>query len=226
MHEVKVLFGIDAPAGVLPDEMAVLADAVNLPAGGRSADLWRRLAGEGVKTGVLVGWSGESGDPAGILQREVGAMKAWLGERGGRVAQVKLCGRLGSSCEEESAVAEACVDWMESELEGVPLVVGAGGLLHAVAEARGVPLLREICADRGYADEARLVPPGAAGEVIRDPAVVARRLRAWVSTGFLETVDGNKWLVEVETVCVHADSPGSLEVAREVRNVLGERAKT
>jgi UPF0271 protein len=92
--------------------------------------------------------------------------------------------------------------------------------LHAVAEARGVPLRREIFAERGYADEARLLPRGVAGAVIDDPLHAARRIREWKTTGYLEVGDGKMWLVEAETVCVHADSPRSVEIARAVRDVL------
>jgi UPF0271 protein len=138
---------------------------------------------------------------------------------------VKLHGALYHLCDERTDLAEACVDWMEAELEGVPLIVGAGGLLHAVAEARGVPLLREIFAERGYADEARLVPRGEAGALIGEAAEVGRRMEEWRATGFLAMSDGKKWLVEAETVCVHADSPGSVEVARVLRGIWGREVE-
>jgi UPF0271 protein len=93
-------------------------------------------------------------------------------------------------------------------------------LLHAVAEARGVPLLREIFAERGYADEARLLPRGQPGSLVDDPLEAAERIRGWKATGHLPVGSGKLWLVEAETVCVHGDSPGSVEVARAVRAML------
>ena len=94
-------------------------------------------------------------------------------------------------------------------------------MLHAVAEARGVPLLREILAGRVYADEARLVPRAQPGAVIDDPTEATRRIEEWRKTGHLALTDGRRWLVEAETVGVSADSPQSAEIARAVRNVLG-----
>lgn len=221
MHEVKVLLGVDAPAGVLPREMMVLADVVNLPPVGKSADLCRALAEEGVETGVLVGLTDESGDPAGTLQREVGAMQGLLVGSGGRLAQVKLCGRLCRSCEEDSAAAEACVDWMYAGAPGVYLVVGAGGLLHAVAEARGVPLRREIVADRLYQSEARLAPTDGSGWESAEVESAVERIRAWKQTELLKLAGGGDWLVEAELVSVSADRPGSADLARGIRGVLG-----
>jgi UPF0271 protein len=115
---------------------------------------------------------------------------------------------------------------MESELEGVPLIVGAGGLLHAVAEARGVPLMREIFAARGYADEAHVCPRGDQGGRIDDPARVVERISSWKTSGYLPVGAGKKWLVEAETICVPADSPESVELARRLREVLEEKAET
>jgi UPF0271 protein len=99
-------------------------------------------------------------------------------------------------------------------------------LLHAVAEARGVPLMREIFAGRGYADEARFIPRGEAGALIEDPGVAAQWISAWRATGYLPIGAGKKWLVEAEAICVPADSPESVELARRLREVLEEKAET
>jgi lactam utilization protein B len=89
-----------------------------------------------------------------------------------------------------------------------------------VAEARGVPLLREILAGRVYADEARLVPLGRRGAAIEDPADAVRRIEDWRKTGYLALADGRRWLVEAETIGVSADLLQGLEIARAVRGAL------
>lgn len=186
----------------------------------------------GVRTGIRLSWpdDGRAGciackiDPDSLrlaLATQTGLFREMLGPTGGPPGHVKLSEVLSRLCDDRGDLAEACVDWMEAELEGVPLVVAAGGLLHAVAEARGVPLLREICAGRGYADEACLLPRGEVGSLITDPEQAAERIRAWKATGYLPVGSGNMWLVEAETVCVQADAPGSVELARAVRAVLG-----
>lgn len=214
-----------------------VADLANIACGGHAGDEQTmrhvvRLAMErGVQTGAHPGWPdrenfGRAGgdlnsrDLTRLLGEQVGALQRIAAEEGGDVGHVKLHGALYHLCDERNDLAEACVDWMESDLEGTPLVAGAGGLLHAVAEARGVPVLREIFAERGYADEACLLPRGEEGALIVDPELVARRIRDWQATGCLEVGDGKKWLVEAETVCVHADSPASMEIARVVSALL------
>jgi len=222
-------------------QLLALVDLANIACGGHAGDeetmrrAVRAAREAGVQAGAHPGWPDRENFGRGaaevsapdftrLLSEQAGALERAIKAEGGSLGHVKLHGALYHLCDERADLAEACVDWMEAELEGVPLIVGAGGLLHAVAEARGVPLLREIFAERGYAEEARLVPRGEAGDVIGDVAVVRERLMAWRETGFLTVGGGGKWLVEAETVCVHADSPGSVAMARAVREVLGERS--
>jgi UPF0271 protein len=232
---MKILLNTDLGTGESAETAAALLECVDLVNiagdGGAGEETVRRLLRAGrerrVQTGALVGWPEQAEAPRGarelvrLMEEQVGGLRRLMAEEGGMLGHVKLRGALRDWCDERAELAEACVDWMYAEAEGVALIVSAGGLLHAVTEARGVPLLREISADRGYADEARFVPRGEAGEVIGNVAVVAERLKAWKETGFLTVAGGKKWMVEAETVGLQGDWPGSVVVARAVREVLG-----
>ena len=242
---MKVLLNCDLGEGEAEETTTALlelVDLANIACGGHAGDeetmrrVVREALGRGVQTGAHPGWVDRenfgraaveisAGELTRLLGEQVGALQRVAAVEGGRVSHVKLHGALYHLCDERTELAEACVDWMELELEGVPLIVGAGGLLHAVGEARGVPLWREILAERGYAAEACLLPRGAAGAMIDDPVRVAGRIRDWRRTGYLEVGSGKSWLVEAETVGVHADSPGSVEMARAVREILDKGGK-
>jgi UPF0271 protein len=71
-----------------------------------------------------------------------------------------------------------------------------------------VPFAREGFADRGTRADGSLVPRGEPGAVIADLDVVRAQTRALVATG------------AYDTLCVHGDSPGALDLARAVRAVL------
>ncbi|MGA1130613.1 MAG: LamB/YcsF family protein, partial [Chthoniobacterales bacterium] len=221
---MKVLLNCDLGEGEPAETTAALLEVIdlaNVACGGHAGDekTMRRVVcaalERGVQTGAHPGWPDrESFGRAGaevsapeltrLLADQVGALRRVAAAEGAPIGHVKLHVALYHLCDERTDLAEACVDWMDSELERVPLIVGAGGLLHAVAEARGVPLLREIFAERGYADEARLLPRGRPGALIGDPDQAAQRIGAWRSTGCLPVGAGRPWLVEAETVCVHA----------------------
>jgi 5-oxoprolinase (ATP-hydrolysing) subunit A len=237
---MKVLLNCDLGEGESAETTAALLDVIdlaNIACGGHAGDeatmecVVRAALERGVQTGAHPGWPDRGNFGRGAAEVNARSLTALLADQagrfqrvvtaaGGRFGHVKLHGALYHVCDERTDLAEACVDWMEAELEGVPLIVGAGGLLHAVAEARGVPLLREIFAERAYADEARLLPRSEPGALIADPEEAAGRIRAWTATGHLPVESGKLWLVEAETVCVHGDSPQSVSIARAVRAVI------
>jgi UPF0271 protein len=237
---MKVLLDCDFGLGEAPETASALLDFVDLAnlaccdRSNRSDDVLARVAREalvrGRQTGALVGCVGGANVSARelteLMSEGIGHLRRLLKEAGGTVSHVKLHEAFAYLCDQRTDLAEACVDWMESELEGVPLIVGAGGLLHAVAEARGVPLMREVFAARGYADEANLLPRGDEGGRIDDPVRVVERISSWKTSGYLPVGAGKKWLVEAETICVPADSPESVELARRLREVLEEKAET
>jgi len=78
----------------------------------------------------------------------------------------------------------------------------------------------EAFADRAYQPDGQLVPRSDAGAVILDPAQIAERVLAMVKTGSVTAVDGSVIAIEVESVCVHGDSPGAVEIAGAVRDRL------
>ena len=58
------------------------------------------------------------------------------------------------------------------------------------------------------------------GRSIDDPATVAARARSLVERGGIAAVDGTWTRVEVETLCIHGDTPGAAAAARAVRSAL------
>ena len=58
------------------------------------------------------------------------------------------------------------------------------------------------------------------GAVIKDPDEAAARVAAMVDEGAVTTVSGKRLPVQIDTVCVHGDSPGAVTTARAVRRAL------
>ena len=159
---MKVLLNGDLCGNEDAGAASALLAAVDLVNVAGDETALRCVAAEALSRGVPIGVllvlrdvEAKDVSPRGLTELmagQIAAVERVLAESGARLGHVKLRGALRRLCDERSDLAEACVDWMELEREGVPLIVGAGGLLHAVAEARGVPLLREILAGRVYAD--------------------------------------------------------------------------
>lgn len=218
--------------GELPDEpeaLYALATVVNLACGGHAGDarsMARALALAGA-AGARVAAHPSYPDreafgrvslsmPEEALRDAVRAQCAALREAadaaGASIALVKLHGALYGDAARDPAHARAALEGAALGLGAPFVVVGPPwGALGDEARARGLEYAREGFADRGYDAEGRLVPRGAAGALITDPEAAAAQALRLAATG------------GVETLCVHGDTPGAVEIARAVRGALEAR---
>jgi len=78
----------------------------------------------------------------------------------------------------------------------------------------------EAFADRAYTPNGTLVSRREPGAVLHDAEEVAARMLRLASEGVVTAIDGSSVRIEAESVCVHGDSPGAVEMARRVRALL------
>lgn len=125
---------------------------------------------------------------------------------GGIVSYVKPHGALYNTIVDDDVQAQAVVDAIHSLSAPLPLLGLPGSVSLSIAEASGIPVIREGFADRAYTSDGRLVPRSEPGAVHDDPdAVAAQAVRLMDS---------------VSSICVHSDSPGAIDLARAVRAAL------
>lgn len=125
---------------------------------------------------------------------------------GGIVSYVKPHGALYNTIVDDDVQAQAVVDALQSLATPLPLLGLPGSVSLSIAEASGIPIIREGFADRAYTSDGRLVPRSEPGAVLDDPAAVAAQ--------------AVKLLDSVSSICVHSDSPGAVDLARAVRSAL------
>jgi UPF0271 protein len=89
-----------------------------------------------------------------------------------------------------------------------------------MAQEAGLRTVTEAFADRGYTREGTLVPRSEPGAVLDDPQQVAERMVTMVTTGSVLAADGTEVAMGADSICVHGDSPGALEMAVAVRAAL------
>jgi UPF0271 protein len=144
-------------------------------------------------------------------------LEAFCRIAGGRVAYVKPHGALYNTAAVDEGQASAVVAAVRAYDGMLPVLCQPGSVLARLATAAGVPVVGEGFADRGYRADGTLVPRSASGALIHEPdAVVARAVRMAVE-GVVETADGSPVPCEVESICVHGDTPGAVELAGRVR---------
>jgi UPF0271 protein len=81
-------------------------------------------------------------------------------------------------------------------------------------------MAREIYADRAYAASGNLLSRKLPGAVIHDSEVAAARVLRMIEDQAITTVDGVRMPVCIDTVCVHGDTPGATDMARQLRALL------
>jgi UPF0271 protein len=89
-------------------------------------------------------------------------------------------------------------------------------------EAHRLQIAREIFADRNYLNDGWLVPRTRPDALLRDPKEAAERVLRMLREGKVRSVEGQDVDVRGETICVHGDTPGAVEFARELRTRLEE----
>src|SRR6202040_1299068 len=87
-------------------------------------------------------------------------------------------------------------------------------------EAANLPMVHEVFADRAYEDNGSLVSRRKPGAVLHDARQIAERVVRMVQDGAVVSVTGKVIKMRTDTVCIHGDTPGAVDIARGVRQAL------
>ena len=83
--------------------------------------------------------------------------------------------------------------------------------------AAGLRTAAEAFADRAYAGDGTLVPRSAAGAVLHDVEIVVARAMRMVTAHLVTAIDGTEIALHADSLCVHGDNPGALDLVRALR---------
>ena len=188
----------------------------------------RLAADRGVRIGAQVSYRDMAGfgrrfidvtpdDLLADVVYQIGALRGVAQAAGSTVSYVKPHGALYNTIvthrEQAAAVAQA-VQMVDAAL---PVLGLADSVFFEEAQQRGLRTVPEAFADRAYRPDGQLVSRREAGAVLHDPVAIAERVVGMVTTGHVTAVDGSAVQVQVESVCVHGDSPGAVQIASVVR---------
>lgn len=192
----------------------------------------RAAAARGVTIGAHVSYDDVRGfgrrfidmDPtelSDLVVYQVGALQALARVEGTEVRYVKPHGALYNAIvhhtEQARAVAEAVASVGDLALFTLP-----DSEVGRIADRLGVRVLHEAFADRAYTPDGRLAPRGTPGSVLHDPEEVSARVVRMATSGQVTAVDGSVIDVRADSVCLHGDTSGALQIARSVRSALAE----
>ncbi|WP_280461436.1 LamB/YcsF family protein [Nocardia carnea] len=226
------------------DESALLAEvtAANVACGFHAGDpdILRRTCDTAAELGVSIGAQVSYRDLAGFGRRfievppptlvndlvyQIGALQAFARISGTEVTYVKAHGALYNAAARHEGHAWAIVEAVGLVDPALPVLCQYRTQVWELALSAGLQPHAEVFVDRGYTDEGLLVGRSHPDALLTDPGVAAARAWEIVRTASVVSVGGVRTTVLPEqapavALCVHSDTPGAVEIARETRKVL------
>jgi len=191
----------------------------------------RQAAEREVAIGSQVGYQDLSGfgrrfidiEPEALTQDviyQVGALQGFARVAGSRVSYVKPHGALynaiGHHEEQAAAVVQAIVDLDPT----LPVLGLPGSAWLRLAEEAGLTTVTEAFADRAYTPQGTLMSRRLPGAVLADADEIARRCVAIATGEPITDVDGAPMTLTADSICVHGDTAGAVDIARQVKVAL------
>lgn len=224
----------DTPEGLATDaDLIPLITSVNIACGGHAGTpaLMRRTAHLAAQHGVALGAHPGFHDPEhfgraertvaphdieSLVVDQIAALADVLAQDRLTLRHVKPHGALYHMAGADPEIAGAIVNAVRAIDPNLLLYVLAGSILAQAAQATGLTVVHEAFADRAYRADGSLVPRTETGAVLQAAADVRRQLRQLMK-GSVTSIDGTVVLVKADSLCVHADTPHALSLARMIR---------
>ncbi|GER20779.1 LamB/YcsF family protein [Variovorax boronicumulans] len=168
----------------------------------------------------------DSADLRADVIYQIGALKGLAAAAGTEVRYVKPHGALYNTIAHDERQARDVIAAIREIDSNLVLVALAGSPLVGWAEAQGLRVVAEAFADRAYTPQGTLVSRREPGAVLHDANDVAERMLRLANEGTVTAIDGSVVRIRADSICVHGDSPGAVEMARRVRERLVQAGVT
>lgn len=168
----------------------------------------------------------DSADLRADVIYQIGALKGLAAAAGTDVRYVKPHGALYNTIAHDERQARDVIAALREIDPNLVLVALAGSPLVGWAEAQGLRVVAEAFADRAYTPQGTLVSRREPGAVLHDANDVAERMLRLANEGTVTAIDGSVVRIRADSICVHGDSPGAVEMARRVRERLVQAGVT
>jgi UPF0271 protein len=191
----------------------------------------RAAAERGVRIGAQVSYRDLAGfgrrfidvtpdDLSADVIYQIGALQALAHAAGTAVSYVKPHGALYNTIVTNHDQARAVAAAVHAVDPGLPVLGLAGSVFFDEADELGLRIVPEAFADRAYRSDGQLVSRRQPSAVLNDIGEITDRVASMVTAGRVAAIDGSTIQITVESVCVHGDSPGAVQIANAVRERL------
>ena len=157
-----------------------------------------------------------------LIESQVGRLAVLAGEMNLALSHIKLHGALYHLVERDRNLARGYAAWVKERFAGFRIIASPNGEVRLAAIRCGLEAWGELFSDRAYAPDGTLVPRSEPAALLRDLGEVRTRMEEFRASRRVRANDGNLIAIDAQTVCVHADSPGALRIARLLARLFRE----
>ena len=151
---------------------------------------------------------------------QIGALDAFCRTAGIKMQHVKAHGALYNMAEKDLAIATAIAAAIKAVDPELYMLCLANSQMVVAAKQQGVSFVEEAFADRAYTEEGTLVSRKVAGSVIHNITEVVSRVVRMVKDESIISITGKEIPIHAQTICVHGDTPGAVEMVKALREAL------
>jgi len=151
---------------------------------------------------------------------QIGALAGIAAAEGAQLQHVKAHGALYNMAVRNRSLADAIARATAAIDRTLVLLGLPGSELIEAGRRAGLRTASEGFADRAYQPDGTLVPRTQAGAVIDDAETVVDRAVMMAREHAVIAIDGSRVTIDVETICVHGDTPGAAALATRIRQAL------
>ena len=149
---------------------------------------------------------------------QIGALQAFTKDK--KLQHVKPHGALYNQAVVNETIAKTICEAILEYDSNLILLALSGSKWVKTAKEMGLKAYNEIFADRALNDDGSLGSRSKKGSVLHDVNEVADRSNQMVIEGIATTISGNEIEVEADSLCIHGDTPGAVQMAMNINNTL------
>ena len=236
---------LNCDMGELPDAIAdgtqeALLRSItsaNVACGGHAGDerTMRTTIEQALRAGVAVGahpgypdrenfgrleWKASAEAVADAIYDQVRALAEVAAKCGTRLVHVKPHGALYNQAVKSRELAEAIAKGVAKCSKNLVLMGLADSPMLDVFREAGFAVAAEAFADRRYEPDGTLRSRKFENALIRDPAEAGKQALGIAQRGVVTARDGTEVKLSAQTICIHGDTPGAVEIAAAVARTL------
>lgn len=152
---------------------------------------------------------------------QLGALREFARLHGMEVQHVKPHGALYMVAARDEKLSRAIVEAIQKADPGLLLYCMQASVTYEVAKEMSQPVATEFFADRGYNGDGQIIFTRNVAEKL-DPEAVGDRVVRAVAEGKVLAESGEEIEMAADSVCVHGDTPGAVELAGVIAHRLQE----